>query len=38
MAYLGLVTSEASSGNSERRGALTKTGNSHARRVLIEAA
>jgi len=38
MAYLGLVPSEYSSGDRERRGALTKAGNSHARRVLIEAA
>ena len=37
-AYLGLVPSESSSGERERRGALTKAGNSHARRVLIEAA
>lgn len=38
MAYLGLVPSEYSSGGTERRGALTKAGNSHARRVLVEAA
>ena len=38
MAYLGLVPSERSSGNSVRRGGITKTGNSHVRRVLIEAA
>jgi transposase len=38
MAYLGLVPSEYSSGGTQRRGALTKAGNSHARRVLIEAA
>jgi transposase len=38
MAYLGLVPSERSSGGTERRGALTKTGNIHARRVLVEAA
>jgi transposase len=38
MAYLGLVPSEYSSGESQRRGALTKAGNSHARRVLVEAA
>jgi transposase len=37
-AYLGLVPSEHSSGESTRRGAITKTGNSHARRLLIEAA
>jgi transposase len=38
MAYLGLVPSEYSSGEREYRGALTKAGNSHARRVLVEAA
>ncbi|MFT0174815.1 IS110 family transposase [Paraburkholderia mimosarum] len=38
MAYLGLVPSEHSSGKRERRGAITKTGNSHVRRVLVEAA
>jgi transposase len=38
MAYLGLVPSELSSGGSTRRGGITKTGNSHVRRVLVEAA
>ena len=38
MAYLGLVPSEHSSGESVRRGGITKTGNSHARRVLVESA
>jgi len=38
MAYLGLVPSEHSSGASVRRGQITKTGNGHARRVLVEAA
>jgi len=38
MAYLGLVPSEHSSGKRERRGGITKTGNSHVRRLLIEAA
>src|SRR5262249_8099155 len=33
MAYLGLVPSEHSSGNSIRRGSITKTGNAHARRL-----
>jgi len=39
-AYLGLVPSEHSSGGpgNERRGGITKTGNKHVRRVLIEAA
>jgi len=38
MAYLGLVPSEHSSGDSVRRGAITRTGNGHARRFMIEAA
>jgi transposase len=38
MAYLGLVPSEASSGDRERRGGITKAGNTHARRILVEAA
>ena len=38
MAYLGLVPSEHSSGASRRQGAITKSGNSHVRRVLVEAA
>jgi len=38
MGYLGLVPSEHSSGESRKRGGLTKTGNKHVRRVLIEAA
>lgn len=38
MAYLGLVPSEYSSGGSQRRGGITKTGNGHVRRVLVEAA
>jgi transposase len=38
MGYLGLVPSEHSSGNSVRRGSITKTGNAHARRLLTEAA
>jgi transposase len=38
MAYLGLVPSEHSSGEKRRRGGITKTGNSHVRRVLVEAA
>jgi transposase len=36
--YLGLVPSENSSGNRESRGRSAKTGNSHLRRILIEAA
>ena len=38
MAYLGLVPSEQSSGNTKRRGGITRTGNSHARRILVESA
>lgn len=38
MAYLGLVPSEHSSGESTMRGGITKTGNGHARRMLVEAA
>ncbi len=38
MAYLGLVPSEYSSGERQRRGAITKAGNVHVRRLMIEAA
>jgi transposase len=38
MAYFGLVPSERSSGDRERRGPITKAGNTQARRILIEAA
>jgi transposase len=38
MGYLGLVPSEYSTGSKRRLGAITKTGNGHVRRVLIEAA
>lgn len=37
MSYVGLVPSEYSSGNSTVRGPITKTGNTHVRRLLIEA-
>lgn len=37
-AYLGLVPSEYSSGASRSHGAITKTGNGHAQRLLIESA
>ena len=37
-AFLGLVPSESSSGQSRSLGSITKTGNSHARRLLVEAA
>jgi transposase len=38
MAYVGLVPSESSSGGRTRRGGITKAGNHHVRRVLIEGA
>ena len=37
-AYLGLVPSEHSTGESRRQGGITKTGNTHVRRLLVEAA
>jgi transposase len=36
MAYLGLVPGEHSSGQRRRQGAITLTGNGHARRMLVE--
>jgi transposase len=38
MSYLGLTPSEYSSGERRRQGAITKTGNTHARRALVEGA
>jgi transposase len=38
MAYVGLIPSEHSSGTKRARGGITKTGNAHVRRVLVEAA
>jgi transposase len=38
MSYTGMVPSEHSSGPKTRRGAITKTGNSHLRHVLVESA
>jgi transposase len=38
MAFLGLVPGEYSSGKKERRGRITKAGNAHVRRILVEAA
>ena len=38
MAYLGLVPSEHSTGNTRRQGGITRAGNGAARRMLIEAA
>ena len=38
MAFVGLVPSEHFSGFRQKRGAITKAGNAHVRRVLVEAA
>lgn len=38
MSFTGLVSSEYSSGEKVRRGAITKAGNEHIRRILVEAA
>jgi transposase len=38
MSFLGLTVSEYSSGERSQRGSTTKTGNRHARRLLVEAA
>lgn len=38
MGLSGLVSSERSSGERVRRGGITKTGNAHLRRILVEAA
>jgi transposase len=38
MSYLGLVPSEYSSGGSRNQGRITKTGNAHIRKLLIESA
>jgi transposase len=37
-AYLGVTPSEHSTGGKPKRGSITKTGNSHVRRMLVEAA
>src|SRR6266545_2313367 len=37
MAFVGLVPSEHSSGEKRRQGSITKVGNSHVRRLLVEA-
>jgi transposase len=37
-AYLGLVAREHSSGDRERKGSITKAGNSHCRHVLVQVA
>ena len=36
--FLGLVPGESSSGGRQNRGSITKAGNSHVRRLLVEAA
>jgi len=38
MSFVGLIPGEHSSGEKRRQGTITKTGNSHVRRLLIEAA
>jgi len=38
MSLTGLVSSERSSGGKEHRGSITKAGNAHLRRILVEAA
>jgi transposase len=38
MGWLGIVPSEYSSGGKQRQGGITKSGNSYARRLLVEAA
>lgn len=38
MAFVGLVPSEHSSGETVKRGSITKTGNGHVRKALVEAA
>lgn len=38
MGYSGMVSREYSSGSSIQRGSITKTGNAHLRRVIVEAA
>jgi transposase len=38
MAYSGTIPSENSSGKRTRRGSITKTGNAHLRRIIVEAA
>lgn len=38
MGYLGLIPSEYTSGDRRRQGGITKAGNSHARRALVEGA
>jgi len=38
MSFIGLTVSEYSTGNTRRQGGITKTGNGHVRRLLVESA
>jgi hypothetical protein len=38
MAWIGVTPSEHSSGGKRRQGSITKTGNSYARKLLVESA
>src|SRR5207342_3867380 len=38
MAFVGVVPSERSSGERRRQGSITKAGNAHVRRLLVESA
>lgn len=38
MSYVGLVPSESSSGGSRHQGRITKSGNAHIRRIIVESA
>jgi transposase len=38
MGYLGLIPSESSTGDTVKRGGITKAGNGRVRRILVEAA
>ena len=38
MGFLGLIPAEDSTGDEHRRGPITRTGNAHVRRILVEAA
>ncbi len=38
MAFVGVVPSEHSSGGRRRQGRITRTGNGHVRRIVVEAA
>jgi transposase len=38
MGFVGLIPSEESTGDHQKRGSITRTGNTHVRRILVEAA